>query len=165
MQVRSLDDTAVARLAARLRVRAITARCLLGRGVDGDGAAAFLDPRLARLRTPEGDAPMAGFATAADRVTRAVLRGERIAVFGDYDVDGVTTTALLTSFLRDAGAEVVARRATRRRASGLACPAAAACAGCAAAWRRPSSGPGPCRSPAAARAPRRPATRPSRRRW
>lgn len=124
MQVRSLDDTAVARLAARLRVRAITARCLLGRGVDGEGAAAFLDPRLARLRTPEGDAPMAGFATAADRVTRAVLRGERIAVFGDYDVDGVTTTALLTSFLRDAGAEVVARVARRDEGYGFGAAAA-----------------------------------------
>jgi single-stranded-DNA-specific exonuclease len=124
VQVRSLDDTAVARLAARLRVRAITARCLLGRGVDGDGAAAFLDPRLARLRTPEGDAPMAGFATAADRVTRAVLRGERIAVFGDYDVDGVTTTALLTSFLRDAGAEVVARVARRDEGYGFGAAAA-----------------------------------------
>ena len=124
MQLRALDDTAVARLAARLRVRAITARCLLGRGVDGDAAAAFLDPRLARLRTPEGDAPMAGFATAADRVTRAVLRGERIAVFGDYDVDGVTTTALLTGFLRDAGAEVIARVARRDEGYGFGAAAA-----------------------------------------
>jgi single-stranded-DNA-specific exonuclease len=124
VQLRALDDTAVARLAARLRVRAITARCLLGRGVDGDAAAAFLDPRLARLRTPEGDAPMAGFATAADRVTRAVLRGERIAVFGDYDVDGVTTTALLTGFLRDAGAEVIARVARRDEGYGFGAAAA-----------------------------------------
>ncbi|MBK9032007.1 MAG: single-stranded-DNA-specific exonuclease RecJ [Myxococcales bacterium] len=125
MQVRSLDETAVARLAARLRVRSATARCLIGRGFDAERAPAFLDPRLARLRPPEGDAPMAGFATAADRVTRAVLRGERIAVFGDYDVDGVTTCALLTSFLRACGAEVIARVARRDEGYGFGAAAAA----------------------------------------
>ncbi len=125
MQVRSLDETAVARLAARLRVRAVTARCLMARGVDGEHAAGFLDPRLALLRRPEGELPMAGFATAADRVTRAVLRSERIAVFGDYDVDGVTTCAVLTSFLRGCGAEVIARVARRDEGYGFgAAPAA-----------------------------------------
>ncbi|MBP9169176.1 MAG: single-stranded-DNA-specific exonuclease RecJ [Kofleriaceae bacterium] len=119
MEVRPIDDTAAARLAARLRVRAATARCLLARGVDGDAATDFLAPRLAQLRKPEGDLAMAGFATAADRVTRAVLRRERIAVFGDYDVDGVTTAALLTSFLRGCGADVVARVARRDEGYGF----------------------------------------------
>jgi len=50
---------------------------------------------------------------AVGRLADAVDRGERIGVFGDYDVDGITTAALLTSFLRGAGAQVecaVARR-------------------------------------------------------
>lgn len=119
MEVRPIDDTAAARLAARLRVRTATARCLLARGVDADAATDFLAPRLAQLRKPEGELAMAGFATAADRVTRAVLRRERIAVFGDYDVDGVTTAALLTSFLRACGAEVVVRVARRDEGYGF----------------------------------------------
>ena len=125
MEVRPIDDTAAARLAARLRVRVPTARCLIARGIDGDGAADFLAPRLGLLRKPEGELAMAGFATAADRVTRAVLRGERVAVFGDYDVDGVTTCALLTSFLRGCGVDVVARVARRDEGYGFGAAAAA----------------------------------------
>ena len=44
---------------------------------------------------------------AAGRVGLAMARGERIAVFGDYDVDGITATCLLTAFLRSYGADVV----------------------------------------------------------
>ena len=64
-------------------------------------AQGFIDPRLAALRPPQG---LAGMPRAVDRIADAVERGERIGVFGDYDVDGVTTAALLTSFLRDVGA-------------------------------------------------------------
>ena len=44
---------------------------------------------------------------AANRVSLAMRRGEKIAVFGDYDVDGITATCLLTAFLRQRGADVV----------------------------------------------------------
>ncbi|MCE9579290.1 MAG: single-stranded-DNA-specific exonuclease RecJ, partial [Deltaproteobacteria bacterium] len=59
---------------------------------------------------PEG---LAGFAEAIARIAGAITRGERIGVFGDYDVDGVTTCALLTQFLRAAGAAVEPRVARR----------------------------------------------------
>lgn len=94
-----------------LRVRPATARCLVGRGVtEPQAAQGFIDPRLAALRPPNG---LAGMPLAVGRIADAVVKGERIGVFGDYDVDGVTTAALLTSFLRAAGATVevaVARR-------------------------------------------------------
>ena len=44
---------------------------------------------------------------AANRVGLAITQGEKIAVFGDYDVDGITATCLLTDFLRHQGADVV----------------------------------------------------------
>jgi single-stranded-DNA-specific exonuclease len=92
-------------------VRPATARCLVARGVvEPSDAQGFIDPRLAALRPPTG---LAGLSLAVSRIADAVVRGERIGVFGDYDVDGITTAALLTSFLRAAGAEVecaVARR-------------------------------------------------------
>ena len=50
---------------------------------------------------------MTDMAQAAGRVALALERGERIAVFGDYDVDGVTATCLLTDFLRKMGADCV----------------------------------------------------------
>jgi single-stranded-DNA-specific exonuclease len=111
LRVRSLDDRLVDRIAGALRVRPATARCLVARGVvEPRDAQGFIDPRLAALRPPSG---LAGLPLAVERIARAVERGERIGVFGDYDVDGITTAALLTSFLRAAGAQVecaVARR-------------------------------------------------------
>lgn len=78
--------------------------------MDPHDARGFIDPRLAALRPPTG---LAGLASAVGRIADAVMRNERIGVFGDYDVDGVTTAALLTSLLRASGAHVevaVARR-------------------------------------------------------
>jgi single-stranded-DNA-specific exonuclease len=111
LRLREVDDRVVGRIASALRVRVPTARCLVGRGVNEPGdAQGFIDPRLAALRPPSG---LAGMPRAVGRIADAVQRGERIGVFGDYDVDGVTTAALLTSFLRAVGAQVepmVARR-------------------------------------------------------
>lgn len=111
LRLRSLDERVVSRLAGALRVRPATARCLVARGVhEPSEAQGFIDPRLAALRPPSG---LAGLSLAVGRLADAVDKGERIGVFGDYDVDGITTAALLTSFLRGAGAQVecaVARR-------------------------------------------------------
>ena len=93
-QVRELEQAGYGPLCARI---------LSARGY-GDAAAA-----REYLR---GDAPlhspflMKDMKTAADRVRLAVARREHIAVFGDYDVDGITSTALLTEFLRGLGARV-----------------------------------------------------------
>lgn len=121
LAVRAHDDATVRALARALSVHEVTARCLLARG-HGDPAAArgFLEPRLGLLRRPEG---LADFTVAVDRVSAAVLRGERIAVFGDYDVDGVTTTAVLAGFLRAVGAQVRARVARRDEGYGFSAAA------------------------------------------
>lgn len=73
-------------------------------------------PRLAELRPPAG---LAGFERGVERIARAVQAGEPIAVFGDYDVDGVTTAALLTAFLRAAGAPVITQVAHREQGYGF----------------------------------------------
>jgi single-stranded-DNA-specific exonuclease len=121
--MRVVDEHAAAKLASALRVHAATARCLVARGIYEPGAAkSFVDPRLAALRPPTG---LAGLGSAVERIVDAVAKGDRIGVFGDYDVDGVTTTALLTSFLRDVGAHVDAAVARRDAGYGFT-PAAAA---------------------------------------
>lgn len=110
-RLKEIDEAATARLAREIGLHAATARCLVGRGiVDASGANAFLRPRLADLRPPDR---IAGFLPAVERLSQAVRAGERIGVFGDYDVDGVTTTALLTIFLRGVGATVAPRVARR----------------------------------------------------
>lgn len=115
--LREGDPSKIARLVRELGVREPTARVLCGRGVDEvDRAGAFLRPRLADMRNPDG---IAGFPETIRRLREAVRTRQRIGVFGDYDVDGVTTTALLTGFLRGIGADVEARVASRDRGYGF----------------------------------------------
>jgi single-stranded-DNA-specific exonuclease len=123
LRLRAVDDRIAGRLAAALRVKAATARCLVARGIhEPQDAQSFIDPRLAALRPPQG---LAGMADAVARLADAVERGERIGIFGDYDVDGVTTAALLTSFLRASGAAVEAAVARRDAGYGFTTSAAA----------------------------------------
>jgi single-stranded-DNA-specific exonuclease len=118
-KVRDIDDATVGRLAGALGLRHVTARCLAARGItDPDEAKSYLAPKLGYLRKPDG---LAGFQHASARLAQAVQARERIGVFGDYDVDGVTTTALLTGFLRALGASVVPRVARRAAGYGFGC--------------------------------------------
>src|SRR5581483_4465073 len=107
-------------LAEQLGLRHLTGQLMLNRGIRTDQEARrFLDPRLSDLRPPEGPYPMAGFSVAADRLRKAVLDREVIGVFGDYDVDGVTTCSLLTDFLNRCGATVCPRVARRGEGYGF----------------------------------------------
>ena len=123
LRLRRVDEALVSKLAGALRVRPATARCLVGRGVtEPRDAQGFIDPRLAALRPPTG---LAGMSRAVSRIADAVVGGRRIGVFGDYDVDGVTTAALLTGFLRSVGATVEVAVARRDAGYGFTAPAAA----------------------------------------
>lgn len=79
----------------------ILARVLAGRGVAPDQAPAFLDPTL-RALMPEPYA-LVDMEAAANRLADAVQKGETIAIFGDYDVDGACSSALLGGFLEQCG--------------------------------------------------------------
>ena len=116
-QAPALDEGAIAALAANLKLRPLTARILVGRGIVlPEVAARFLEPRLADLRRPDG---MVDLDRALDRLVRALAAGETIGVFGDYDVDGVTTAAVLATALRAFGGRVIARAASRHAGYGL----------------------------------------------
>lgn len=83
----------------------LVAEFLMRRGLASPkDALAFLDPDRYTPSSPEA---LPDIAFAAQRLRDAIKRGERIAVWGDFDVDGQTATALLVSGLRDAGADVV----------------------------------------------------------
>jgi single-stranded-DNA-specific exonuclease len=101
-----LDDRGNARSLAIAQCHGVPemlARILAGRNVEVDGVEAYLDPTIKRLMPdPDGIVDMK---PAASRVADAIMRREQVAIFGDYDVDGATSTALLASFLRIAGIE------------------------------------------------------------
>ncbi|TLM68419.1 MAG: single-stranded-DNA-specific exonuclease RecJ [Deltaproteobacteria bacterium] len=95
------DNTAVGALALRLGLPPLVARLLLGRGLPEAAVAEFLSARLADLPDPF---LLPDMERAAGRIAAAVRRGEEIAVHGDYDVDGMSGTALLVEGLRACGA-------------------------------------------------------------
>jgi len=101
----SCDDAAAGALADALKVPAIVARLLCQRGLgDPECAARFLDPRLEHLHDPM---LLADMRPAVERILAAIARRERIAIHGDYDVDGITSTVILRRALELLGADVV----------------------------------------------------------
>jgi len=90
-------------LSRALRVSRFTAQMLVNRGMSDPAAAArFLNPSPGDLHDP---LLLSDMEQAVHRIRRALQRGERIAVYGDYDVDGLTATAVLVETLRLLGAE------------------------------------------------------------
>jgi single-stranded-DNA-specific exonuclease len=104
-ETRAHDDAQAVALERELGVAPVTARLLAIRGLsDLDVARQFLSPSLSDLHDPFR---LAGMHEAVERILAAIAQHERIAVHGDYDVDGVTSTVILRRALELAGADVV----------------------------------------------------------
>jgi single-stranded-DNA-specific exonuclease len=98
------DPQRIALLERSAGIPAVVAQLLICRGTTDPAAArVFLDPKLSALREPD---LLPGCAEAAERLHRAIRSNRRIVVYGDYDVDGMTGTAILFSCLTLLGAEV-----------------------------------------------------------
>ncbi|MBF0562929.1 MAG: single-stranded-DNA-specific exonuclease RecJ, partial [Alphaproteobacteria bacterium] len=100
-----VDERSVLALCQRHGVPELIARVMIGRGVALDAAPGFLSPTLREL-LPD-PAHLLDMNLAVERLTRAVMTNETIAIFGDYDVDGATSTALLMQFFEAVGGRVI----------------------------------------------------------
>jgi single-stranded-DNA-specific exonuclease len=103
-----LDERGASRALAitqRHEIPELLARILAGRNVEADAVEAFLDPTVKRSM-PDPNV-LTAMPEAATRIADAVTRGESIAIFGDYDVDGATSAAVLARFLRFGGVEPI----------------------------------------------------------
>jgi len=99
------DESPVEALSRELGVSPVTARLLCIRGFGAlDDARRFLSPRLDDLHDPFR---LADMGPAVERILRAIDAKDRIAIHGDYDVDGVTSTVILRRALELLGADVV----------------------------------------------------------
>ncbi len=99
-----LDPRGTARALAitqRHRLPEMLARVIAGRGVEIDAVEDFLDPTIRRLMPDPFTVTQ--MEAAAKRLADAAMRGEKVAIFGDYDVDGATSAALLAWHLRHCG--------------------------------------------------------------
>lgn len=98
------DVGAIEDLAQQAQISPILAHMLLARGLKHPAAvAAFLDPKLTDLHDPNA---LPGVPAAADRLMAAIAAQEPIVVYGDYDADGMTATAILIECLRAIGGDV-----------------------------------------------------------
>jgi single-stranded-DNA-specific exonuclease len=88
-------------IAQRVGVPEIIGRLLSARGIDVENACHFLDPTL-RVLLPDPSL-LCDMDVAADRLAAAVRHGETVGVFGDYDVDGACSAALIVTLLRQLG--------------------------------------------------------------
>jgi len=101
---RPYDERQAEAIAQRHGVPDLLARSLSARCVDVEGCALFLAPRLRELMPDPSR--LKDMDKAVSRFIVALEKGEKIAVFGDYDVDGATSSALLVRFARALGREV-----------------------------------------------------------
>jgi single-stranded-DNA-specific exonuclease len=102
---REAEDRIGLGIAQRLGVPEILGRMLAMRGIGVKAAADFLTPTL-RALLPDPSV-LIDMDVAADRLAHAVRQGETVAVFGDYDVDGACSAAIMTRVLRDLGCTVL----------------------------------------------------------
>ena len=98
------DPDAIRRYADGAGLSTVVAQLLINRGVDPADARMFLDAPLASLHSPK---LLPNIDDAARRITDAVAAKRKVCVYGDYDVDGTTGTAILYSMLKRLGADVV----------------------------------------------------------
>jgi single-stranded-DNA-specific exonuclease len=91
-------------LSRELRISPLISQILINRGIeDVDRAHRFLYPGLSQLHSPF---MMKDIKKALQRIIQAVLKKEKIIIYGDYDVDGITSVAVLLTFLKELGADV-----------------------------------------------------------
>lgn len=103
-KLRSADPAVCDELAGRLKIAPIVARILAARGLaDPDSAQHFLNPSLAQIHNPY---ELLGMEKAVERIGRAVRCGEKVWIWGDYDVDGITATAILMLTIGELGCPV-----------------------------------------------------------
>src|SRR5690348_7738358 len=99
------DDARATQLASALDLHPTVARLLCARGFgDPEAARTFLSPSLDHLHDPF---LLADLSKAVERLERAIALKERIAIHGDYDVDGITSTVILRRALELLGGDVV----------------------------------------------------------
>ncbi len=105
IEIPTIDRSLIETLSSALNCHPVLSTLLINRDITTyQTATNFLQPSLKNLRSPDELCDISG---AVQRISAAIEKDQKILVFGDYDVDGVTATCLLTEFLESVGARVV----------------------------------------------------------
>jgi single-stranded-DNA-specific exonuclease len=104
-RIAEADERLVAAISERCRLPDVVAKIIAARGVPLDKVGDYVSPSIKKL-LPD-PYKLKDMEKAAARIEAAILKGETIGIFGDYDVDGATAAAVLYKFLSDAGAKKI----------------------------------------------------------
>ncbi|MBM7556281.1 single-stranded-DNA-specific exonuclease RecJ [Halanaerobacter jeridensis] len=103
-QLKEVEEGLVDELITELEITPITAKILANRGYDSvEKVADFLDCDIKKMHDPYLFQDMKA---AVERIKQALAEQENIVIYGDYDVDGISSTSLLMKYLKDCGAQV-----------------------------------------------------------
>lgn len=103
--MRDTDERVVLAIQQKFQIPEIVARVLVARGVGLEDVEHFLSPTVRNLLPNPFE--LLDMDKAANRLAEAVVKGEEIAIFGDYDVDGATSSSLLKRYFRELGSDPV----------------------------------------------------------
>lgn len=99
-----LTGSRIKQMAEEYKLPPVIATILLNRGIEGASAVhSYLSKSMQAVHNPNG---LTDMTAAVQRICTALSSGEKTVIYGDYDVDGITSTALLYSFLKSQGANV-----------------------------------------------------------
>lgn len=98
-----LKPEKVAEISAKYKIPKVISTILLNRGIEEDDFNAFLRKSMRDIKNPN---LMLDMDKATERIIKAINNKEKIVIYGDYDVDGITSTALMYEFLSSQGADV-----------------------------------------------------------
>ncbi|MDD2376183.1 MAG: single-stranded-DNA-specific exonuclease RecJ [Clostridia bacterium] len=101
--VKSYDEEYISKIMDRYKISAILSKLIVSHGIAFDDIKDFLKANLENLKDPYLIKDMNKF---VDRVSNAISKGEKICIYGDYDVDGITSIIIMYKFLEELGANV-----------------------------------------------------------
>ena len=99
----NIDIEEVKKLQEKYKINSLLATVLVNRGITVEKAEVFLNPTRHDFYDPFS---MPDMPKAVDRIIQAIEKKEKVIIYGDYDVDGITSITVLKSFLRDRGLDV-----------------------------------------------------------
>ncbi len=100
-KIPAVDERAVEQLVQRYNLSYVTARILVLRGIGADEISNFLEPKIQALMP--NPSVLKDMEKAAKRIAQAIVNKQKVAIIGDYDVDGATSSAVLRLFLEAVG--------------------------------------------------------------
>lgn len=101
--IKKYDEEYISKIMERYKISEILSKLLVSRNVEFDEIGNFLKADLNNLKDPYLLKDMDKF---VNRVSKAILDGEKICIYGDYDVDGITSITVMFKFLEEMGADV-----------------------------------------------------------